>query len=339
MTNPAKKIVISEFMDEAAVDTLRQRFDVRFDPTLFGEPERLAAELADAHALIVRNRTQVSATLLAAGPKLRALGRLGVGLDNLDLAACAARNIAVFPATGANAQAVAEYVIATSLILLRGAYLRSADVAAGNWPREALSSGREAAGSVLAVIGFGGIGQRVARLARALGMTVVGYDPQQPAGAPCWSDTGARAMALDQALAVADVVTLHVPLCEATRNLLDSERIGRLKRGAIVINTARGGTLDEGALAVALREERLAGAALDVFADEPLQRGSPLVDAPNLILTPHIAGLTKQANERVSALVAERVAAALMEAAPDALHGALSNRCPTDARLNQTTEE
>lgn len=319
MTKTVKKIVISEFMDEAAIDTLRQRFDVRFDPTLFAEPERLAAELAEAHALIVRNRTQVSAALLDAGSKLSVVGRLGVGLDNLDLAACAARNVAVFPATGANAQAVAEYVITTALVLLRGAYLRSAEVAAGAWPREALSNGREAAGSVLAVIGFGGIGQRVAALARGLGMTVVGYDPQQPATAPCWRSTGARGMALDEALVMADVLTLHVPLTDATRNLLDSERIGRLKRGAIVINTARGGTLDERALASALREHRLAGAALDVFADEPLRRGSPLADAPNLILTPHIAGLTRQANERVSSLVAERVAAALSDTLPDVM--------------------
>lgn len=320
-----KKIVISEFMDEAAVHSLRQRFDVRFDPTLFGEPSRLAAELVDAHALIVRNRTQVTAALLDAGPQLSVVGRLGVGLDNLDLAACAARNVAVFPATGANAQAVAEYVIATALVLLRGAYLRSADVAAGAWPREALSNGREAAGSVLAVIGFGGIGQRVAAFARALGMTVVGYDPQQPADAPCWRSSGARALPLDDALALADVVTLHVPLVDATRNLLDGERIARLKRGAVVINTARGGTLDERALAVALREQRLAGAALDVFADEPLPPGSPLADAPNLILTPHIAGLTKEANERVSSLVAERVAAALTHGAPDAMRSAVSN--------------
>lgn len=126
-------------------------------------------------------------------------------------------------------------------------------------------------------------------------------------------------MALDEALVMADVLTLHVPLTDATRNLLDSERIGRLKRGAIVINTARGGTLDERALASALREHRLAGAALDVFADEPLRRGSPLADAPNLILTPHIAGLTRQANERVSSLVAERVAAALSDALPDVM--------------------
>lgn len=308
-----KKIVISEFMDDAAVDTLRQDFDVCFDPALVDEPERLMAELADARALIVRNRTQVSATLLDAAVKLSAVGRLGVGLDNIDMPACAERSVAVLPATGANAQAVAEYVLATSLMLLRGTYLRSADVAAGEWPRQALSSGREAAGSVLAVIGFGGIGQLVARLARGLGMTVVGHDPQLTADAPCWREIGARCMALDDALALADVVTLHVPLTGTTRNLLNSERIGCLKRGAIVINTARGGTIDERALASALCEKRLAGAALDVFADEPLTRGSPLAEAPNLILTPHIAGLTVESNERVSSLVAQRVAAALSD--------------------------
>ena len=306
-----KKIVISEFMDEAAVDTLRDRFLVHYDATLVDHPGRLAADLADAHALIVRNRTQVSSELLQTATHLSVVGRLGVGLDNIDMSACAARNVAVFPATGANAQAVAEYVIAATLMLLRGAYLRSADVAAGEWPRQALSNGREAAGSVLAVIGFGGIGQLVARLARGLGMTVVGYDPQQPADAPCWNETGARCMALDEALAAADVVTLHVPLTDATRNLLDTTRIGLLKPGAIVINTARGGTIDESALAAALQEKRLAGAALDVFADEPLHAGSPLAAAPNLILTPHIAGLTVQSNERVSSLVAARVAAAL----------------------------
>lgn len=308
-----KKIVISEFMDEAAVDTLRQRFQVRYDATLVDHPERLAADLAEAHALIVRNRTQVSAELLQIAAHLSVVGRLGVGLDNIDMSACAARNVAVFPATGANAQAVAEYVIAATLMLLRGVYLRSADVAAGEWPRQALSNGREAAGSVLAVIGFGGIGQLVARLARGLGITVVGYDPQQPADAPCWHETGAHCMALDEALAAADVVTLHVPLTDATRNLLDTTRIGLLKPGAIVINTARGGTIDESALAAALQEKRLAGAALDVFADEPLRAGSPLAAAPNLILTPHIAGLTVQSNERVSSLVAARVAAALTE--------------------------
>ena len=306
------KVVISEFMDESAVARLRQRFDVHCDPALVDRPQALAALLADADALIVRNRTQVSAELLQAAPRLKVVGRLGVGLDNIDLQVCEGRGVKVFPATGANALAVAEYVIATALMLLRGAYQSSRGVMDGEWPRPALSNGREAAGSTLAVVGFGDIGQRVAGLAKALGMKVVGYDPRLPESAPCWAQTGAQCMTLDDALRAADVVTLHVPLVEATRNLIDEARLGLLKPEAIVINTARGGILDEHALAAALRAGRLGGAALDVFADEPLKHGSVLAGAPNLVLTPHIAGLTVQSNQRVSDLVAERVTEALL---------------------------
>jgi (S)-sulfolactate dehydrogenase len=219
--------------------------------------------------------------------------------------------VAVLPATGANARAVAEYVVATALLFLRGAYLSSDAVAAGAWPRTALSNGREAAGSTLAVVGFGDIGQLVATLARAIGMTIVGYDPAQPQDAPCWEATGARPMPLDEALRAADVVTLHVPLTAATRTLLNAERLALLPSHAVLINTSRGGIVDEAALASALREGRLGGAALDVFAQEPLQSGSVLAGVPNLILTPHIAGLTVQSNARVSTLVATRIAQAL----------------------------
>jgi (S)-sulfolactate dehydrogenase len=306
-----KKIVITEFMDEGAIGKLKRDFKVHYDPTLVDQADALRVALEDAHAMIVRNRTQVSVALLESAPRLKAVGRLGVGLDNIDMSACAARGIGVYPATGANAQAVAEYVLAAALMLLRGAYSHSAEVAAGAWPRNALSNGREAAGSVLGVVGFGGIGQLVARLARSLGMSVMGYDPLQAADASCWAETGARCVSLEEALEQADVVTLHVPLTDDTRNLLNAARIASMKPGAIVINTARGGIVDETALAQALRDKRFAGAALDVFTDEPLANGSPLADAPNLVLTPHIAGLSIQSNERVSSLVAARVAEAL----------------------------
>lgn len=306
-----KKIVITEFMDEGPIGKLKRDFKVHYDPTLVDQADALRVALEDAHAMIVRNRTQVSVALLESAPRLKAVGRLGVGLDNIDMSACAARGIGVYPATGANAQAVAEYVLAAALMLLRGAYSHSAEVAAGTWPRNALSNGREAAGSVLGVVGFGGIGQLVARLARSLGMSVMGYDPLQAADASCWAETGARCVSLEEALEQADVVTLHVPLTDDTRNLLNAARIASMKPGAIVINTARGGIVDETALAQALRDKRFAGAALDVFTDEPLANGSPLADAPNLVLTPHIAGLSIQSNERVSSLVAARVAEAL----------------------------
>ena len=305
------KIVITEFMDEPAVESLRARFDVTYDPALVDTNDSLRAALADAVALIVRNRTQVRGALLAAGPKLEVVGRLGVGLDNIDVDACERRGIAVIPATGANALAVAEYVIGTALLLLRGAYGATAVVAAGTWPRGALSNGREIAGKTLGLIGFGGIGRLTAGLARGLGMRVIGCDAMVAATDPAWAAAGVTPLALDGVLRQADVVSLHVPLNAQTRNLIDAGRMDLMKTDAILINTARGGVVDEAALAAALKAGRLGGAALDVFDAEPLAAGSPLADAPNLLLTPHIAGVTRESNARVSTMIAERVAAAL----------------------------
>ncbi len=304
-------ILISEFMDEPAVDALRQRFNVRYAPELVERREALLAAAGEADALIVRNRSQVDAALLQAAPRLRAVGRLGVGLDNIDLDGCAARGIAVIPATGANARAVAEYVIGTALMLLRGAYASSAEVAAGAWPRTALSQGLEAQGRMLGIVGFGGIGRLTTRLAQGLDMRVAGCDAALPPDHPAWRETGVAALPLDELLAQADVVTLHLPLTPGTRQLLDAGRIARMRPGAVLINTSRGGIVDESALAQALRAGHLRGAALDVFDQEPLPAGGPLAEAPNLILTPHIAGLTQEANTRVSDMVAAGVTMAL----------------------------
>lgn len=305
------RIVISEFMDEGAVASLARAFDVRYDATLVERRAELAAALAQADALIVRNRTRVDAELIGHAPRLRVVGRLGVGLDNIDLAACAARAIEVIPATGANALAVAEYVVCTVMLLLRGAYRASADVAAGQWPRTALGEGRETAGKTLGVVGFGGIGRLVAKLAQGLGMTVIASDPAIAAGERIWRESGVAYRGLDDLLAEADAVTLHVPLAPETRHLITGGRLARMKRGAVLINTARGGIVDEAALAEALASGQLGGAALDVFETEPLPAGSPLARAPNLVLTPHVAGVTRESNVRVSSLIAERVAQAL----------------------------
>jgi (S)-sulfolactate dehydrogenase len=301
------KIVICEFMDEQSVAGLLGRFDVVYEPKLVERRQELMRELADAQALVVRNRTQVDVELLACAPQLRVVGRLGVGLDNIDVPACQARKVTVIPATGANALAVAEYVIACTMVLLRGAYLASGAVAAGEWPRTALSEGRETAGKTLGLVGFGDIGRLTARLAQALGMRVVAHDPMLAPDAPAWSETGVACLGLDALLAAADAVSLHVPLTDATRGLMNAARIEAMKPGAVLINTARGGIVDEAALAQALRRGHLAGAALDVFEREPLAAGSALAGAPNLILTPHIGGVTRESNERVSAMIAERV--------------------------------
>ena len=302
------KILITEFMDEASVAALKNAFDTHFDATLVDRRAELQDRLKDVDALIVRNRTQVNAEILAAAPKLKVVGRLGVGLDNIDMPACKARNVEVIPATGANALAVAEYVITTATVLLRGAYSSSAAVTAGQWPRGPLSNGREIGGKVLGIVGFGDIGRLVARLAQGLGMQVVASDPMIAASAPVWKETGVACRSLDELLAQSDVITLHVPLVAETRNMINAARLAVMKSGAVLINSARGGIVDEAALAVALRAGKLGGAALDVFVEEPLKPGSTLTDCPNLLLTPHIAGVSAEANIRVSSMIAERVA-------------------------------
>lgn len=307
-----QRIVISENMDAPAVALLARDFDVDYRPALVDDAAELAKALAPADAWIVRNRTQVRGPALAAATRLRVVGRLGVGLDNIDLGACAERGIEVIPATGANAESVAEYVLGMGMVLLRGAaYLSTPAVTAGRWPRQMLSQGREIAGKTLGLVGFGSIGQVTARKAAALGVRVVAFDPAIEPSSPLWRECGATPCGLDELLAQADIVSLHLPLVDATRNLIDAARLARMKPDAILVNSARGGIVDEAAVARALRAGRLAGAALDVFAEEPLRAGSVLADVPNLILTPHIAGVTRESNERVSSLIAERVAARL----------------------------
>lgn len=304
-------IVIAEFMDEAAVARLAARAEVRYEPTLVDRPEALREAVREAEVLIVRNRTQVRGALLEAMPRCRIVGRLGVGLDNIDVAACAARGLAVIPATGANARSVAEYVVAMAMVLLRGAYLSTGEVAAGRWPRASLSEGREAGGRTLGLVGFGSIGQLAADLARPLGFRVQASDTFLAADHPAWAAHGTTPVALDTLVGTSDVVSLHVPLDAGTRRLFDAARIAAMPAGAVLINTARGGIVDEAALAAALKRGRLGGAALDVFEDEPLPAGSPLADAPRLVLTPHIAGVTRESNARVSQLIADKVLEAL----------------------------
>lgn len=307
-------IVISEFMEEAAVDTLRQDFSVLFDPTLVDRPEELLASLGAAKAILVRNRTQVRDDLLAAAPALQCVGRLGVGLDNIDVDACKARDVAVYPATGANDLSVAEYVITTALMLLRGAYLSTASVAAGEWPRQALI-GREISGKTMGLVGFGSIAREVARRAAALGMSVVASDPFVAADDPAWKHVGR--VSLDELLSISDVVSLHIPLTNQTRHIIETEAFARMKKGAVLMNAARGGTVDELALQAALKTGKISGAALDVFEEEPLteERGAMFAGLSNVILTPHIAGVTDESNVRVSRLTADTVAKHLKESA------------------------
>jgi (S)-sulfolactate dehydrogenase len=301
------RILITEFMDAPAVAQLQQAHEVRYDPQMVDQPEAMLHAAADVDALIVRNRTQVRGELLKALARCKVVGRLGVGLDNIDVTACEARGMQVIPATGANALSVAEYVIGTAMLLLRGAYQSQAAMVQGQWPRNALSSGREIHGKTLGLIGYGSIGQLTARLAQGLGMRVQAHDALMAADHPAFSSTGVQAVGLDTLLASSDVISLHVPLLPSTQHLMNAARLAQVKPGAIVINSARGGVVDETAVVAALRSGHLGGAALDVFEQEPLKSGAMFADCPNLILTPHIAGVSLESNERVSELIARKV--------------------------------
>lgn len=299
-------ILITEFMDEAAVDRLRAVHNTVYDPGLADRQGDIPALMEDVQALIVRNRTQVRAEILDAAPGLKIVGRLGVGLDNIDVQDCEARGIQVVPAVGANTLSVAEYVVTNASILLRNAYQANARMLAGEWPRGDCS-GYEMAGRTMGLVGYGGIAQETARLARALGMEIAAFDPILPAGHSAWQ--GVSRCDFDGLLACADVLSLHVPLTDETRHMIDAQSLAKMKQSAVLINAARGGVVDDAALAQALENGGIAGAALDVFETEPLTQEAAKIFAGlhNLILTPHIAGVTKDSNVRVSGLIADAV--------------------------------
>jgi len=299
-------IVISEFMDADIANEVLGEFDLLYEPSLVDNRQALLSALADARAIIVRNRTQVDGELLEHGPNINVVGRLGVGLDNIDLDACRSRNVMVCPATGANDVAVAEYAIAAALILLRGVWHSGQKMLAGQWPRTDLM-GREAQGKRFGLIGFGSIARQVAARAQALGMEVSAYDPYLAEDDPAW--TSVTRVTLDEIATGCDVISAHVPLSDETRHIVDADFVRQMRAGAILINTARGGVVEEAVVIEALRGGQLGGAALDVFESEPLDTsgGAVFEGVPNLLLTPHIAGITEEANQRVSRVTAENV--------------------------------
>lgn len=301
------KIVITEFMTQEAVDGLASDFDVVYEPDLFERPDDLAALITDADGLIVRNQTQVTAALLDAAPKLQVIGRLGVGLDNLDMTACQSREIPVFPATGANDASVAEYVIATAFHLVRRVFTATPRILDGEWPRRDFF-GEELQGRCLGLVGFGSIARVVARKAKGLDLEILAFDPHIAINDAAWEAT-TRVDDIAELLRRADIVSLHVPKLPSTENLIDGPALQLMKPDAILINAARGGIVDEAALADALRAGRLGGAALDVLAVEPPTKESvaKFQGLDNLILTPHIAGPTVQSDIRVSGVTAENV--------------------------------
>jgi (S)-sulfolactate dehydrogenase len=300
-------IFISEFITSQALETLRSKHDVIYAPESYKKRDELISALQHSDALIVRNLTQVNQELLNGAPKLKVVGRLGVGLENIELPACAARNIKVIPATGANAESVAEYVIGTALALTRGFLPATAQTLNGSWPRAHFSSFHEFTGKTLGIVGFGSIGRVTAQKALAFGLKCLAYDPMLSGQSIDVGGTAVPLVTLDTLLASSDAVTLHLPLLPETRDLFSAATLDKMKQGACLINTARGGIVDEKALAERLRSGRLGGAALDVFEKEPATDLSHFAGLNNLIATPHIAGVTSESNDRVSQMIADEV--------------------------------
>ena len=299
-------ILITEFMDEDAVNLLKKKYDVYYDISLAEDSNSLVKLINKMKALIVRNKTLVTRELIENAPNLTCVGRLGVGLDNIDLNACEEQNITVYPALGANSHSVAEYVICTSMLLLRKAYFKKNEMIAGNWPRQE-SSGSEVYGKTLGLIGFGDIAQKTRDLALGLGIKTVAYDPYLDKDSNVWKET--KNLPLDNLLSISDIISLHIPLSKETKNLIDEKKLRLIKNSSVIINTSRGGIIDENSLAKLLKENKIGGAALDVFNKEPINKvnAKKFEGLDNLILTPHIGGVTKESNERVSKMIAKKI--------------------------------
>ena len=300
------KILVTELIWPEGLKELESFGEVTYDPQLGQKPEELRELAASVDALIVRNQTQVDAALVEAAPSLKAVGRLGVGLDNIDLEVTRSRDILVVFARNANAVSVAEYVMVAMLECSRNLSAGNLDVRAGNWDRKRFT-GTELYGKVLGLVGVGEIARRVARRADAFGMRVVGYDPfVAPYDYPV-VEMGVELVSMDELLQAADFISLHVPLNKGTRDLFSFSAFEKMKSNAWLINTSRGGVVNEKDLARALDEDLIGGAVLDVLEEEPPAPDHPLFRHDRVILTPHVAGLTEEAQVNTSVLVAREI--------------------------------
>ncbi|MEM7238050.1 MAG: phosphoglycerate dehydrogenase [Pseudomonadota bacterium] len=310
------KVLISDKLSDRAVQIFRDRgIDVDFEPDLGKDPEALKARIGNYDGLAVRSATKATADLLAQANGLKVIGRAGIGVDNIDIAAASGRGIVVMNTPFGNSITTAEHAIAMMFAVARQIPAANASTHAGKWEKSAFM-GVEITGKTLGVIGCGNIGSVVAARAIGLKMKVIAYDPFLSADRAV--DLGVEKIEeIDDLLGRADFITLHLPKTEKTAGLLDARRIGLMKPGARIVNCARGGLVDEAALAAALTSGHLAGAAFDVFATEPAHE-NPLFNLPNVVVTPHLGAATSEAQENVALQVAEQMADYLT-------HGAISN--------------
>lgn len=305
----ADLVLITEAV-HAPLGALGRRIRVEVRDGLWSDRNALHEAVAECAGLVVRNQTRVDRSLLDAAPRLRVVGRLGAGLDNLDLDALREREIAVVHGGGLNARAVAEYVMGAVLSLARGLTASDREVRSGVWNRR---TGFELRGRTLGLIGLGRTGAETGRLGRALGMRVIGRDPysQRPVA-------GVEQVLPEELFRRATVLSVHVPLTPETRGLVGRDELSALPQGALVVNAARGGVVDEDALYDSLCSGHLGGAALDVRTAEPPKPGDRFTGLDNAVLTPHLAGLTQESQAAIAAHVLTGVRRVLTGLAPRA---------------------
>jgi D-3-phosphoglycerate dehydrogenase len=302
--NEQHRILVSDSMSDAGLAPLQAAPNLAVDVNTNLSPEQLVHIIGDYDALLVRSATKVTADVIRAGKRLRVIARAGVGVDNIDLDAATQAGIIVVNAPTGNVVAAAEHTIAMLMALARNIPQADAHVRSGQWKRDRFI-GVEVRDKVLGAVGLGRVAQEVVRRAQGLGMQVIAYDPYVTTEYA--HQRGVELVDLDTIFSRADFLTFHVPLTPQTRDLVNRERLRKMKPGVRLINVARGGVIDEAALAEALQTGRVAGAALDVFANEPLEASSPLRALPNVILTPHLGGSTLEAQEKVAEDVALQV--------------------------------
>jgi (S)-sulfolactate dehydrogenase len=299
-------ILITEYADAWAVERLTKNYSVGYDETLWKNPDKLRAAIAQARIIVVRNQTQLTAERLAEAENLIGIGRIGVGLDNIDVPAASRQGVVVIAPLDANAMSVAEFTLGLLIALTRKIPFADRSTKAGGWDRKGCT-GIELHGKTLAICGFGRIGRLVAARAQAFGMRVLVFDPLVKEDLPALTETQAVLCArLEDALAPADFVSTHTPLTPETRRMFDQRAFAAMKRGAFFINTSRGGVVDEPALLDALQDGHLSGAALDVRETEPPSVKASFEEMNHVILTPHIGSYTVEAHWRtLEAVVAD----------------------------------
>lgn len=301
------KVVITHRLHEAGMKVLDGKADVKITNT--GNPREMLPELLDADGLIIRIGSIDRETMLAA-KKLKVIGRPGVGVDDVDVAAATELGIPVVIAPGANTLSVAEHALALILAAAKDLLNSDKKTRAGEFGVRNTYKAFQLAGKTLGLIGCGNIGRELARLASAIGMKVVVYDPYVKPESVKTQGHGYE-QEMDRVLINADVISLHVPLTDKTRHLIGERELNLMKAGAVLINCARGGIVDEPALTAALKKRRIHSAGLDVFAAEPVKADNPWADLDNVIITPHMAGLTQEAAAGVATMAAEGVLAVL----------------------------